>query len=310
MKRALSWLGAFIGIACLLFFVGAVREHWDAFREISLSAGVLAGAVAAMVLYSCTYLTGAKSWQLVLRATDVRMDYRNSLGIITVSQFAKYIPGNVGHHLGRVLLAKKSGISTPVAVYSIALDTGLVVVAAGLCSLGALELVPEIVARYGMPLVRNLAIGAGIVLLGALCALALRSARRHLASALRLGSALVAPRNRHGTALALLQNIGSFALGAAALGAIANTMAVVSPSAWCALIGTYAVAWLVGFLVPGAPAGLGVREVLLILGMTPLFGQEAAATSTALFRLVTVASDGLALLLGLALARNVRGSRL
>jgi hypothetical protein len=32
------------------------------------------------------------------------------------------------------------------------------------------------------------------------------------------------------------------------------------------LTGLFAVAWISGFIVPGAPAGLGIREAILVTG--------------------------------------------
>jgi len=257
---------------------------------------------AALVLYCATYLTGAKSWQLILRSLGNRLDYRGSLGILTISQFAKYLPGNVGHHFGRVLLARRAGIGADAAIISVGLDTVLAVSAAAFCAVGALQLLPEVFARYGLAAGRNVAIAAavGIVVVG--IALAFPVTRGHLAGAMRHCRNLVARGNRARSAVAWFQYLINFALGAAALGCIAAALAGQALPGLPALVGIYAVAWLIGFLVPGAPAGLGVREALLVLGLSPLLGQDVATATTALFRVVTVAGDGIAFALGWATA--------
>lgn len=48
--------------------------------------------------------------------------------------------------------------------------------------------------------------------------------------------------------------------------ALCKSLAVASGVA--KLIGIEAAAWLVGFVVPGAPGGLGVREAVLIAGLS------------------------------------------
>ena len=302
MKRFASLAGGLLALLCLGFFVHALGKHWSEIRDIPLDAGVYGGMAAALALYCATYLTGAKSWQLILRSLGSRLDYRRSLGILTISQFAKYLPGNVGHHFGRVLLARRVGVGTDVAITSVGLDTVLAVSAAAFCALGAMQLLPEIGARYGFAVGRNMAIAMALGAIVVGIALAFPVSRAHLAGAVRRCRNLVARGNRMRSATAWFQYLINFGLGAAALGCICAALATQGLPGLPSLVGIYAVAWLVGFLVPGAPAGLGVREALLVLGLSPLLGQDVATATTALFRVVTVAGDGIAFVLGWATA--------
>lgn len=303
MKRFASLAGGLLALLCLGFFVHALGEHWSGIRDIPLGAKAYGGMAAALALYCATYLTGAKSWQLILRSLGSQLDYRGSLGILTISQFAKYLPGNVGHHFGRVLLARRVGVGTDVAITSVGLDTVLAVSAAAFCAFGAIQLLPEIGTRYGFAVGRNvgIAMAASAIVIG--IALAFPVPRDHLAGAVRRCRNLVARGNRTRSAVAWFQYLINFALGAAALGCISAVLATQALPGLPNLIGIYAVAWLIGFLVPGAPAGLGVREALLVLGLSPLLGQDVAAATTALFRVVTVAGDGIVFALGWATAQ-------
>ena len=60
-----------------------------------------------------------------------------------------------------------------------------------------------------------------------------------------------------------------------------------------ATMGAMALAWLAGFLTPGAPAGLGVRESVLLIILAPAAGEASILALAALFRIVTVLGDGL-----------------
>ncbi|AFR09482.1 hypothetical protein B005_0950 [Nocardiopsis alba ATCC BAA-2165] len=65
-------------------------------------------------------------------------------------------------------------------------------------------------------------------------------------------------------------------------------------------VGAYALAWTLGLLVVFAPAGLGVREVVLVVALAPVVDAGAALVVAVLSRLVmTVADVGWA---GLSLA--------
>ena len=52
-----------------------------------------------------------------------------------------------------------------------------------------------------------------------------------------------------------------------------------------------AVSWTLGFLTPGAPSGIGVREAVLVFLLSPLVGSAEAIILSILFRLVTVGGD-------------------
>ncbi len=65
-----------------------------------------------------------------------------------------------------------------------------------------------------------------------------------------------------------------------------------------AVMTAYAAAWLAGTLMPGAPAGMGVREMVLTLELEPALGPTQAAALALALRLVTTAGDLLTALLG------------
>lgn len=310
MKRVASLLGLLLGLACLAFFIRSVTAHWHAFQAISMNSTMLSGLAVALVCYLSTYLLASKSWQLMLRLTGVTLGFAPTLQVVVVSQFGKYLPGNIGQHVGRILLAKRLGVEPAKTVTSILLETLLLIMAACLCSLAALEMLPSISTMYGKSIKQSSAILGAATLVCIVVTLSVPWSRRRLRQASDKFSLLI---NRWGIGLSartLLIQVLSFFLGAASLTFIIFAMnsSVQPPS--MSVLGIYAVAWLVGFIVPGAPAGLGVREALLVFGLTPLYGAETAATSTALFRFVTVLGDGIALLLGLTLrARNERISR-
>jgi uncharacterized membrane protein YbhN (UPF0104 family) len=58
-------------------------------------------------------------------------------------------------------------------------------------------------------------------------------------------------------------------------------------------------AWVAGYLLPGAPGGLGVREAISVALFSPIVGPGAAVGLSITMRLVTVLGDGLAFLVGL-----------
>ena len=68
--------------------------------------------------------------------------------------------------------------------------------------------------------------------------------------------------------------------------------------------GLFSLAWVAGFLTPGAPAGLGIREAILVAVLGATYGAGIAVGLTLLLRIVTLGGDGLAFAGGV-LARRI-----
>jgi len=56
--------------------------------------------------------------------------------------------------------------------------------------------------------------------------------------------------------------------------------------------------------VPGAPAGLGLREAVLMLGLSPVLGEPEALALALVYRLLTVAADAVLAGIGFALSAS------
>lgn len=299
-------MGAALAVLGLAYLVVFGARHAADLPEISWDARRVAGLASAVGLYQLTLLSGALAWHLLLRALGERPRFATALGILAVSQAAKYLPGNVGHYVGRVALARESGLAPAPVILTLGLETacavlaGLSVVTAGL-PLGTLGRgAPLSMWRIGM---------AAAV---AVCALAvaglllrLDPVRRRLG--LPASSSLTGGR-RLGVVLACLA-LGGFnflILGACAT-ILASTVLDAPAASLPVLTGLFAAAWIAGFITPGAPAGLGVREAVLVGGLKPIFGPGVAFGLPILFRLVTTLGDGVGFGLGWLLRRRAHG---
>ena len=55
----------------------------------------------------------------------------------------------------------------------------------------------------------------------------------------------------------------------------------------------FLLAWLIGFITPGAPGGIGVREASLLIATTAIMGAGPALLFAAATRIVTLGGDAL-----------------
>lgn len=306
MKRVYVIAGVIITLLSAFYFVEAISKHWESLKSFKFGMLTLQAMFAAGLLYATTYLVSAATWQRALRFLGATLALGHSAAIILVSQFAKYLPGNVGHHVGRVLLAQRAGLPAQLVVGSLLVDSLMVVLAALLCSLPCYPLLwglaNQRVAFSGAWL---LVILGSLVVVGAAAWLK-RALWLQSGAVARLVSILANPKS-----FSLLgQGIGlyciSFLLGGLALSLLLGSLAP-SVSPWTVLpqvVGVYAAAWLLGFLIPGAPAGLGIREACLLVGLTPIAGHDVALLAAALLRVSTTLMDAVVFAVGLVMVKR------
>ena len=71
--------------------------------------------------------------------------------------------------------------------------------------------------------------------------------------------------------------------------------------------GVFALAWLAGYLLPGAPAGIGVRESMMVLLFAPLLGEGVAIALGVTSRLATTLADAVAFVTGWIWRGSIEG---
>lgn len=296
------WLrGAFLVVAVTAAVVGVVRS-WD---EVSAAlADVGAGAVLAALAVSVAYLVVTMaSWRTVLVDLGVRLPGRVAAGVFFVSQVGKYVPGGVWNVVAAGELGADRQIPRRVSVTGMAVAM-LVSVAAGVAlGLGGLALGPDH-AHGQLDMLLWVAPLAALVLwpplLNRLVALALRlTGRQPLARGLTPGGTVRAT----GWAVAgwLLAGLQVWLLGTA-------VGMEVTPRTLALTTGAYALAWVAGFLVLFAPAGVGAREAVLLALLAGTLGTGEVLVVVLLSRVLLTAVDLVMAGVGARLLRDSAGS--
>lgn len=296
LKRWLKPVGwVFIGLALFLvahrLFVGGGADL------LARQPSALWTALPAALAYGtgCMLLSIAW-WALLKPAEPGGMRLATAHRIYALSQIGKYLPGNVMHFVGRAAMAKGEGVPLTRAGFTMVQESVLMMTAAlGLAAaLGGTE-------WLGIPPILTIpAVVAAALAAAGVCS-APEMARRY-------GIGLIGEKGRLGkgrarlvwTLLALLAYAVFFCLSGGIVLAIlealdANVPVPLTLAAVCA-------AWLAGFVTPGASAGIGVREAVLIAALEPEAGSAAAATALT-YRLVTTGGDVLVFASGAAARR-------
>lgn len=264
-------------------------------QDLTLAA--LAVAAVSAIIYGFAFHLLALAWAVTLkRLSDASVDLPSLIRGYAVANFAKYLPGSVLHYVGRQVVAARLGCAQKVAAQATAMEMAFHLLASGI--LLAL-LLPFAYAELGwLASVAPLWNAAWplllIVAVGGLAFLCFRFLRR---------GARPAPDLRIAVAVLCLQLV--FFTLATAIGLWLAVILLAPPLASLPAVAfAFLFSWLVAFVVPGAPGGLGVREACLATALQPYGDLATILLLVTLSRIVLVAGEGL-----FALAAHLLWSR-
>lgn len=313
-KNLVRFAGLILSILCLSFFFVKARSSWDQVGSHIELARAWTGIALGLVPYMLAYAIFASNWHLLMRALGDRGNLMTSWGIFLTAQFGKYLPGNVGQHAGRVAIGIKHGRLASQIVVTMLIETVLAVGAAGLISLSMTGLVsnhmPDI-WNGGLVLKAIFWIALIVLIIAIALLLTLRQYRlvRMRTWMTRNFGALRSRQAMRRIALCAVSTMVALALSSTPLLVLSTDAPVLTISSALYTAGLFCAAWIAGMFTPGAPAGLGVRELILVQGLTPLTGEAGAVIATILFRILTVTADLFAFFAGIALLRLFPGKQ-
>ena len=285
LKRAAPIAGGLLCVAAAALLVVrgvSLRESLgERLEQVSFAA-----LATSLALYLIGSILLGFAWVILVRMASADSPHARPLLLGHLrAQVAKYLPGNVFHFAYRHAAARQEGVSHASLAAALGLEAALLLAAAAVIALGVAAdprldaLVPW--ARHSVAFVPFLAVVAWLALSFV---------------APRFGVPR-APISRRAPPLAMVLAIDFifFLLAGAALRVLNANPEALPFGAWC---GWLSLAWMVGYVTPGAPAGLGLREAVLVLGLSPALGDADALAVALLYRLVTTIADGLLAALG------------
>ena len=273
-------------IAVVLFFFGmALAREWP--RVVAypwrLEPGYALGAAALLLGRAPLQVFG---WKLLLAQLGHPLSWATAFRIYFQSGLAKYLPGSVWFAVGRVVLAERAGVPRQATTVSVAVEQVLNTVAALLVSLLALTVLP------GVAVWPYLAVGVGLggfVLWPRPVFAALEWGLR------RLGRAPAPVQLRGADLLRALAPLVANWLwyGVASFCWTAAVYPALPLAQLPAIVGLYTASWAIGFLTLIVPNGWGVREGILIAGLTGALGLPlpAAGAAAVLSRLGSILAE-------------------
>lgn len=290
-RRLLRAAGWALAVAAVGYFVVLVRRHGLAVPGRShweIAAFVSAAAVA----YGLAVVLLAWIWAGLAVPAGSKAYVRPSLAAgYLKSQFAKYLPGNVFQYAARHVLGRQVGVPHATLAQAAALEMLLLASSAAFLTLW-----------LGMPVLRTLVPtfpdiprAASLLILAVIPALAWLPLPSRFGTWRRHTAAQVA---------AAFAGYTGFFLLFGGLYAAALWWCDAGRADFTHVIAGSSLAWLLGFVVPGAPAGAGLREAALAVAAGSGAATPQLLAAIVLFRLTTLGGDLLAFLAGWVMLRR------
>jgi glycosyltransferase 2 family protein len=287
-----------------IFIAFTVAENLTDLPPVTLNASVVFFILICLVFHLLITAIGGSVWHLLLRSTGEPAQLPASVMIFSLAQFAKYIPGNIAHQIGRVALAVTWQMSKSRVIFSMALEACWAIASSAFLAAFFLLISPELSgllhlsSHLSVDTLTLIAIAATVIPLfaGYLLNKAPGPLKRLIDNNVKLPG--VTP-----LIFCFLLNVAAFFLMGCIVEILISGLFNLDKGNILLSTAVFSVAWIAGFLTPGAPAGLGIREAIMIAALGPIYGAGNAIGITTALRLVTIAGDCLAFGSGLIIRK-------
>lgn len=284
-SRWRALLGALIAGATLLFLGLTIARQWRELQLYDWEVDPLRLAASVVALF-LVFALGGYVWRLLLRHLGVRVGFLPLLRLWYLSSLARYVPGKVWQFVGAAQLGRRLGLEPIPLLTSMVLQMGFLMVAGAAVALPAL-LLSGIPSGPLMALILAAVVAAAVVLVHP----------RVLNTSLGLASRVL-PEGvlrweaswGDGVRLLAMYALVWVAQGLA-FALFVHAVVDLPGAALPVLVGANALAMVAGMLVFVVPAGLGAREAVLALLLSPWAPMGAAALIAVASRLWTMATE-------------------
>jgi uncharacterized membrane protein YbhN (UPF0104 family) len=262
-------------------------EHHNWLQTSALNYELLITVFVCSIIYGISEFLLSFAWRRLLiwfGDKDISTNLCNR--IYGKSQIAKYIPGNVFHVLGRHILGSQAGIK------HIVLAGATVYEILGLLSISTL------IGFSGMVIfgLGNIYFSLYQIISILLTTLVITGLAIPLAPYLMSLRGIIIPYKGVGD---LFLNISKvylfyfifFLIAGLLLVVIVNIFLDINFIITAKLIVIFSIAWIAGFIIPGAPGGIGVREAVIIFFITPIIGEAQSIAVAIALRFITLLGD-------------------
>lgn len=291
MKKLIKIAGNLLMAAAIVFLI---KKIFDMDVDLSqLASPPMIGALAVnFVIQTFLFVVGCTPWLGFTRALSGRkIPFSAAMPVYTKSNIYKYVPGNVFQYVGRNKLAVDMNISHIDVVCATILDILFCVFWTGIIALMLLRgRIAGLLEKYGGKI---LVVGiAGIMLIAVILIFVRLKFGDKLKEYISRYSKAFEKGNRKSAVAGIFYYLVSNSVQAA--GYFMCLLLIVGDTSnfgeLTVLTGAFMFAWIIGFVTPGAPGGIGIREGVMIF-VSGAAHQERIVLFVLVMRLASVFAD-------------------
>lgn len=283
LKKLLTHLGNALALLGIIFVAIKFFHNGHQLDFSELNINQWSTLVVMAIIYGLANFLLAFAWWNILTNFDVNISLIFSLNSYGIAQLAKYIPGNIFQFVSRQAMGLSENIPGKLLLKSMMWEMSLLVVSAAIFGFLVIPLL-----FFKLNLTQSFLIFIIIFIL-------LLFIFYHW--------------NSHRITLAFILQFFFMAFSGILFVEALVLISGAKPFSVCVtMFGCYIIAWLVGFLIPGAPAGLGIRETVLLFFLKAVVTKSMLLLAVILARGVTISGDFLFFLVCLWLRNKANWS--
>lgn len=293
IKKMLTVLGRLISIICIFFVIYRLYKldiDWGLFTRSPEKILIIVGLLFLQVIDNCLNVT---SWKMYLDAFSGQKNLYSEIAVIYLkSNIAKYLPGNVAHYVGRNVLGKKIGVKQSSILMAtifevISLSFFNILFALVMSFQNTQNFISRLVVEQRMFGVSPILIMIVLIIL-VIGIYVFIKYRKKIARFL--------------TKEVLLTSIKTMPIYILTIMVTALMLTLIfwtilgMPMNYASVASANSLSWLAGYIVPGAPGGIGIREVVLVWLLGAECLPELVILAAVLLRICVILGDSLSFL--------------
>ncbi|MTD42423.1 hypothetical protein GIX45_28110 [Erwinia sp. CPCC 100877] len=291
LKRILNILGNIITLIAIYFVFKKLFSSPLDYNVLLEKQNIMIILVITVVL-SIIIITNCFPWKLLVEIFSTKkIPWRDSIQVYTKSNLLKYLPGNVFQYVGRNELASRQNISHLQVASATVFDIIINVMAAVLLSSIYFFQNKEAILsankqNISFILISGVALALGLTII----VFIFKSKITPIFAKIK---SLLTRKTLKGVVISLIYYM--FTMMIQSLLFILLLIFVLNIELnfdlFLKLFSAYTFSWLVGFITPGAPAGIGIREAVMAGATGGLVNQGTITFAMVIFRVLTTFAD-------------------
>jgi len=273
-KKIINYVGNILAIISIYYILDLIISNISDIELRFTSTSILIFALC-LIFNLLSYIILAFTWKIQIEESYPSITLKKSIAFIGLSQVGKYLPGNFGHVLARGVMLKKY-MKTADITLSFIIES--LVMAATAASFGVFYL-----NYLETPLKDSNYLAIFLLFLFFLTTPFIYKILKDKFGLYKISPLVVAK--------IAIWNIILVLSGGLTVSMLSSLYADIPDISFWQYTSGFALSFVIGLVMPGAPAGIGVREATFVFLFSSSMGEQVALEIILIIRLISLVAD-------------------